>query len=123
MLIVILEAFAAGLPVIASDFGTTGLQIEDGVHYMKANRSHEFVDAIARAVAQPRLCREVATRGNRYVREHFSTSIIAARWKDRILARLSQGEGDEKTWEVTITPVTAKMASEPEEQQEQALLS
>ncbi|MCB1100389.1 MAG: glycosyltransferase [Verrucomicrobiae bacterium] len=100
----ILEAFAAGLPLITSKFGTTGLMIEDGVHFLKANSAVEFVDAIEKMLADPGRGRGLAMAAHEYVERNFSTEVLAARWKDRILSRLSTEEGDGKMWQLTLEP-------------------
>ncbi len=109
----ILEAFAAGLPLITSKFGTTGLMIEDRTHFLKANSAIEFVVAIETAIKNPDLCREMVKAGHQYVEANFSTEVVAAKWRDRILTRLSSGQSDGKVWQLTLEPSAGKSGAAP----------
>ncbi|MGH7928562.1 MAG: glycosyltransferase family 4 protein, partial [Candidatus Binatia bacterium] len=42
----ILEAFAAGIPLVATAKAVEGIEVKDGEHYILAERPEEFVEAI-----------------------------------------------------------------------------
>ena len=46
----VLEAFAVGLPVISTSKGVEGLDVEPDVHYLLADSTPDFVDAIGRVL-------------------------------------------------------------------------
>jgi glycosyltransferase involved in cell wall biosynthesis len=103
----ILEAFAAGLPVITSKFGTTGLDVQDRVHYFNARTAEEFVSAISEALEDQQNSPVIANNGYQFVRNQFSTEVLAARWKNRILSQLIDSKEDDKLWELTLAPSSA----------------
>ena len=54
----ILEAWAAGTPVVSTTVGAEGLPAEDGVHILRADGPLEFAEAVSRMLA----CRELRDR-------------------------------------------------------------
>lgn len=106
----ILEAFAAGLPVITSKFGTSGLLVQDRVHFYEANTEGEVIRAINEALGNPDDCSLIAGEGYQYVKNHFSTEVLAFRWRKRILSQLYDGKEDDALWEMTLTPSCSEAA-------------
>lgn len=49
----VLQAFAAGCPVVSTAKGMEGIAAEPGVHYLQAEDAQSYVDALRRIVDQP----------------------------------------------------------------------
>jgi glycosyltransferase involved in cell wall biosynthesis len=74
----ILEAFAAGLPVVSTAIGCEGLAGADGGELIVAERSR-FADAICALVGNPPAADEMAARARKLVRGRYDWSIIGHR--------------------------------------------
>jgi glycosyltransferase involved in cell wall biosynthesis len=74
----VLEAFAAGLPVISTAKGAEGLDVHDGVHLLIAESAGEFVDAAMAMWRDPRLAERLAMNARAAVVERFSWATIGA---------------------------------------------
>jgi glycosyltransferase involved in cell wall biosynthesis len=74
--IAVLEAMAAGLPVVASDVGGIPELVEDAVTglLVPAGDPGALAAALGRLLAEPRLRRELGTAGRRRARERFDVS-------------------------------------------------
>jgi glycosyltransferase involved in cell wall biosynthesis len=80
----VLEAMAAGLVIIATAKAVEGLPIEDGVHYLRAERTRDFANALARLHADPARALALAENARAFVRERYNTRTLG----DMIAARL-----------------------------------
>jgi glycosyltransferase involved in cell wall biosynthesis len=71
----VLEAMAAGLPVVASDVGDVARVVADGeTGYVVAKQSPEqLAGALRKLLADPGLSRRMGAAGRRRVEEHFSS--------------------------------------------------
>ncbi len=76
----ILEAFAAGLPVISTTLGAEGLDVESDEHLLIADSPTAWIDGLERLLADDALCRRLAENGRRLVVELYD-------W-DRMVAQL-----------------------------------
>jgi polysaccharide biosynthesis protein PslH len=72
-----LEAFAAELPVVSTAKGVEGLGVVPGEHYLGAETTDEFVDALLGLFDDERKREELTSRGLAFVRERYS--LAAAR--------------------------------------------
>jgi polysaccharide biosynthesis protein PslH len=72
-----LEAFAAELPVVSTAKGVEGLGVVPGEHYLGAETTDEFVDALLGLFDDERQREELTSRGLAFVRERYS--LAAAR--------------------------------------------
>ncbi len=88
----ILEAFAAGCPVISSPKGAEGIETRPGENISLAETDDEFTDAITRLAANPRARRELGAGGFETVNRHYSWAAAAA-GISASLARLGAGPG------------------------------
>jgi len=75
---VLLEAFAAGLPVVASDVGGIAEALGDAVVLVPAGDAAAAAAAVARVGDDPEHRAELIDRGLEYIREH-TLEIEAAR--------------------------------------------
>ena len=80
----VLEAMAAGLVIIATAKAVEGLPIEHGVHYLRAERTRDFANALARLHADPARALALAENARAFVRERYNTRTLG----DMIAARL-----------------------------------
>jgi len=63
----ILEAMAAGIPVISTKLGAEGLDLEDGTHLLVANSASEMTAAVSRLAASPELWMRLSQSGRNVV--------------------------------------------------------
>ena len=73
----ILEAFAAGLPVVSTAIGAEGITAEPGRHFAQATRD-EFADAVLELSANPTQATQLAEAARRLARENYDWSAIGA---------------------------------------------
>jgi glycosyltransferase involved in cell wall biosynthesis len=71
---VVLEAFAAGVPVVATAVGGTPEAVQDGVngYLVESGDSRTLAARIVDMIADPARRKEMAASGQRYVRQEFS---------------------------------------------------
>ena len=82
----ILEAFAAGLPVVASDVGGIREEVGAAVRLFEPGDVDGAADAVAEVTADASLRRAMIERGNRYIHEH-----TLERESERVAAFLQAG--------------------------------
>lgn len=68
----ILEAFAAGVPVVATPIGAEGLAVQDGEHLLLADDSNDFATACRRIQGDSLLGARLAANALDRVRESYS---------------------------------------------------
>ena len=71
----ILEAFAAGLPVVSTPVGCEGIDCVHGEHLWVAERER-FAEALLEAIEAPQLACEFAERGRMLAEEKYDWSVI-----------------------------------------------
>ncbi len=75
----ILEALAAGLPVVSTAVGAEGLEIEPGAHYVRADTAQDMAIALAGALTDPvHHCRQ-AEAGRKAVAQRYDWTMLAAK--------------------------------------------
>jgi glycosyltransferase involved in cell wall biosynthesis len=77
----ILEAMAAGLPVVTTPMGCDGLAVRDGEHVLVGSSAADLADATVRVLVDPRLRHRLGDAARRYVREHHAWEDVAARYE------------------------------------------
>ncbi len=80
----VLEAFAAGLPVVSTAKGAEGLGVEGGRHLLLAHAPGEFVDAVLSIRRDPVLASRLMANARAIVTERFSWSTVGARVREAI---------------------------------------
>jgi len=78
----ILEAMAAGVPVVSTSMGAEGIDAVSGEHLLIADTPDEFAHAIARVLQDQSLRRRLASAARSLVEERYSWSGIGARFVD-----------------------------------------
>jgi glycosyltransferase involved in cell wall biosynthesis len=72
----LLEAFAEGVPVVASSVAAAGLDLRDGVHLLLADGAAETAAAVERLLADPAFARHLAEAAHALVRARYSTTAV-----------------------------------------------
>jgi sugar transferase (PEP-CTERM/EpsH1 system associated) len=67
----ILEAMAAGVPVVSTPAGAEGLDLTPGRDFLLVKRDEEWIDAIRRLFTERALAPEIASRGRDIVRTRY----------------------------------------------------
>jgi len=76
----ILEAWARGVPVVASRAAVAGLESSDGEGFLIAETPSEWASAIRRLANDPALGRRLVTNGREILRRNHDPSRVAASW-------------------------------------------
>ena len=80
----ILEAMAAGIPIVATEKGAEGLGLRHREHFLLANNQKEFVDAIAAIFGNPTLAADLRRSAKQKVNAEFSWLAIARDFEQAI---------------------------------------
>jgi glycosyltransferase involved in cell wall biosynthesis len=88
----ILEAFAAGLPVVATPVGCEGLPAVDGEHLVIAERER-FAGAVLHLLADPALGKRLAGAARDLVREQFDWETVGAAARAAVTAAVRVSGG------------------------------
>lgn len=67
----ILEAMAAGLPVVSTSIGVAGLDITHGKEALIADSGEELAREAVRLLRDPELSQRIGREGQKHVRKHF----------------------------------------------------
>jgi glycosyltransferase involved in cell wall biosynthesis len=73
----LLEAFAAGVPAVATRFSAEGAEAEDGKQVLVADTPEAFAAAVLRLLAQPALGRRLSAAARRLVQQRYRWSANA----------------------------------------------
>jgi glycosyltransferase involved in cell wall biosynthesis len=73
----ILEALAAGLPVVSTRVGAEGLSLRPGSDLVVVDDVEQMAAALVDCLRHPDRAREMAERGRRYVLEHYDWDTLA----------------------------------------------
>lgn len=73
----ILGAMAAGLPVVSSQVGIEGLEVEDGVNILIAEDEADFVAKAVKILNDPRLYNKIRINARRLIEEKYNWPKIA----------------------------------------------
>jgi glycosyltransferase involved in cell wall biosynthesis len=75
----ILEALAAGLPVISTRIGAEGLHLQGGRDLVVVEGVEEMAGALVETIRDPGPAREMASVGRRVVREQYDWDVLAGK--------------------------------------------
>jgi polysaccharide biosynthesis protein PslH len=78
----LLEAFAHGIPVVASRVAAAGLAVADGRHLLLADDPDEAAAAIQTVLADPALARQMTAHARELVGDCHSTDVIIPRIRE-----------------------------------------
>ncbi len=91
----ILEAFAAGIPVVSTTKGAEGIDVADGKELLVRDGAANFAAGIQILWDDPERAREIAERGLAFVRRDYSMEAMEARVRAE-LEELAVLAGDER---------------------------
>ncbi|TDV72111.1 glycosyltransferase family 4 protein [Pseudomonas sp. LP_7_YM] len=74
----VLEAMAAGLTVVTTEQGSSGLQVINGTHYLGCDDAQGLARMLAEAIEQPARLAGIGEAGRAYVRQYHDWSVSAA---------------------------------------------
>lgn len=83
----VLEAMAAGLPVITTSQGVSGLDVENGIHYLGSDDPADLALFITQVLAQPLRLKQLSEAARDFVRREHDWS-VAANQLESVYARL-----------------------------------
>jgi len=81
----LLEAFAAGLPVVATSIAAEGLDAVDGIHLAIANDERAFADAIVGLLDDPAKRMAMTLAARQLVEERYDWGAIGGRFESLLL--------------------------------------
>ena len=67
----VLEAFKYGRPLVATGEAVRGLDVQDGVHYLRAETASEFADACRRVLVDTSLCQRLVLEARQFLAQGF----------------------------------------------------
>jgi glycosyltransferase involved in cell wall biosynthesis len=67
----VLESLAAGLPLVTTDLGAEGIEIEHDVHYLNANTPAEFIYQISRLIESSQLRKKLSSTGKQFILREY----------------------------------------------------
>jgi sugar transferase (PEP-CTERM/EpsH1 system associated) len=77
----VLEAMAAGLPVVTTAMVNAGLQAEDGRHLVLADDAEQIADAVTVLLRDADKRRQLGRAGREFVQQHFRWEAVSDRMK------------------------------------------
>ncbi len=72
----ILEAFAAGVPVVSTDLGIEGIDATSGVHYLPANSTPVWVETVSQLLTDSSAANALASTARSLVSQRYDWSIL-----------------------------------------------
>jgi glycosyltransferase involved in cell wall biosynthesis len=77
----VLEAMAAGLPVVATPAAVEGIAVEHGRSCFVARTGREFADLVRLVAAEPEAAARVGRAGRDVVRATYTSAVLRRRWE------------------------------------------
>jgi polysaccharide biosynthesis protein PslH len=75
----ILEALAAGLPVVSTRVGAEGLELAPGEHYIAVDDPEGMAEALVASIRDPRPARVMAARSRPFVLDRYDWDMLATK--------------------------------------------
>jgi len=90
----VLEALAAGLPVVSTSEGLSGLDVDDGVQARVADSAERMAQAVAELLSQPDRARALGQAARQHVTARFDWSAAASQLEAAHAALRRTARGD-----------------------------
>jgi glycosyltransferase involved in cell wall biosynthesis len=72
----VLDALALAKPLVATELAVEGLDLVEGIHYLRAESPRDYLQQVRRLESDPELRRRLATEARRFVEERYSWEVI-----------------------------------------------
>lgn len=87
----ILEAFAAGTPVVSTAKGAEGLEVQDGLHLLIADEPGDFAAAVVRLCEDHALYHELRANARALVEEKYDWPVLARKMEAALFRTAGTG--------------------------------
>ncbi len=88
----VLEAMAAGLPLVSTAQGSSGLALQPEQHYLAGEDTRTLADAVVRVLAEPDLAAGLGRAARDYAQRHHDWAVAANELQHAYQPRLSSPE-------------------------------
>jgi glycosyltransferase involved in cell wall biosynthesis len=88
----LLEAFAAGVPVVTTPIGAAGLEVEDGRHLLLASGADDLAAAVARVLADEQLADDLARNARALAEQRFGAEVVGGQLR-ALMRELDEAPG------------------------------
>ena len=85
----VLEAMAAGIPIVATSAALSGIGMRNGEHCLVADDGRDFAAAIDRVLRDPQAAYQRASRAREYLAANFSSRVLEHKW-EQVLRSVSE---------------------------------
>ncbi|MBU5614566.1 glycosyltransferase family 4 protein [Geomonas azotofigens] len=93
IIVKVLDALAAGTPVVTTTFGNEGIGAVPGRDVMVADTAREFAAAVVALLRDPAQAERLAASGSAFVAAHFSIAAVLERIESSYRELAAPGEG------------------------------
>jgi glycosyltransferase involved in cell wall biosynthesis len=97
IIVKILDAMAAGIPVVTTKYGNEGIGAMSGEEVLVADATDTYADAVVRLLSDPEANRRIGERGRDFVRGAYSAEaigrIVLKTYQELLSARCSEAGG------------------------------
>src|SRR5207253_8622584 len=90
----VLEAMAAGVPVVSTTLGAEGLDVRDGENILLADSREQLAERIISVIENPELRERLIAGGKTLVDERYDWSSLGERLAERYQELLSERSND-----------------------------
>ncbi len=87
----VLQAWAVGIPVVATSKSTGGLKVEDGKNIVVRDEAEAFAQAVVELLRDPVRAQSIGLEGRRTIERHYTWDQLARRFGDA-LEQIMHGE-------------------------------
>jgi glycosyltransferase involved in cell wall biosynthesis len=88
----ILEAMAAGLPIVSTNIGVAGLNLVSGEHALIADKPADMAKLAIKLLKNPRIAKKIGISGQNFVKKNYDWKSIVT-IHDRIYKEVCNGKG------------------------------
>lgn len=89
----ILQAWAMGIPVVATTKSTGGLKVENGQNIVVRDRSDDFAEAVISMLGDGSPARSIGLAGRKTIEQYYTWERLAARYGDMLDLAIEAGPG------------------------------
>ncbi len=86
----VVEALAAGTPVVSTSLGAEGIPVTDEREVFLADTPEDFAKAVIRALNEPSKADEMINSGLSFVREHFDWKVVGKTMENALISLLTR---------------------------------